>query len=142
MSDQDLSKMSDLRLAQAAVAAGATDANGVIIDTQGYRNALFTAHFGAIVSTAVTGFKITASDSSDMSGAEDITGAVAALADSDDDKLVEIDVKAITKRYLRCVTTRATANATLNGATVRLYGGMRTKRSVHSSVDSSTVVTG
>ena len=142
MSD-DLSKVTKVVRASDAVAAGSTDSNGDIIDTHGARHGLFTYHFGAITSTAVTGLKITHSDSSDMSGATDIAGAVVAVADTDDGKLVQLEVKHFTKRYVRAVVTRATANAVVNSGICQLHGLMRTSPAAHSSVKAAaTVVTG
>lgn len=140
---EDLSKTTKLVRASDAVAAGATDSNGDIIDTHGARHGLFTYHFGAIVSGAVTGLKITHSDSSDMSGATDITGAAVVVADTDDGKLVQIEVKHFTKRYVRPVVTRATQNATVNSGICLLHGLMRSPQAAHSTVKAAaTVVTG
>jgi hypothetical protein len=138
----DLCKVTKLVRASNAVAAGSADSNGDIIDTHGARHALFNFHFGAIVAGAVTGVKIQHSDASNMSGAVDITGSAVSIADTDDDKLVQVEVKHITKRYLRAVVTRATQNATLNGATCLLHGLMRTEQALDAGVKSRTVVTG
>ncbi len=139
MSD-DLSKVTKLVRASDAVAAGATDSNGDIIDTHGARHGLFNLHMGAITTGAVTGAKIVHSDASNMSGATDIAGAAVVIADDDDGKLVQIEVKHFTKRYARLVVTRATQNAVINGATCLLHGLTRTSQAPHSTVKAAAVV--
>jgi len=106
-----------------AVAAGSTDANGTGVDMAGFDGVLFIAALGAIVATGVQGLKAQASTddgSTDTYG--DLAGTLVAAADTDDNKLLMLDVIAPTKQWVRPVVERATANATIDGVVAIQYG--------------------
>lgn len=138
----NLSKNTQLQRAMDAVAAGTGDSvNGDIIDAQNANGGLdFSLHLGAITATAVTTAKIQHGSVADGSDMADITGASVSIPDTADGKLVEIEIAEPIKRYHRIVVTRATANAVINGAQVRLHGTRVTPRDLHSSVYASSVV--
>lgn len=104
-----------------ATAAGSTSVNGNTIDTLGYESVAFLVYFGTLTSTAVTGIKIQAGDKSDASDMADVPNSAVAVADSNSGKgVLSAEIHRPTKRYLRAVVTRATANAVINGGIVIL----------------------
>lgn len=94
------------------------------IDTAGANGVLFIAEFGAIVSTAVTSVEVHQSD--DSGGSPDdftaLAGSNVAVADDKDNKVVYVEVVKPSKRYLKLIVNRGTANATLEGITAIVYG--------------------
>lgn len=105
-----------LRVANAA-AAGTTDVNSDSVDMAAYRSATFVAAVGALTATQVTKLKLQQSqDDGVVDDWTDIQGsATAALADTDGNKLLVIHLMRPTKRYVRAVLDRGTANAVLDG---------------------------
>jgi hypothetical protein len=107
-----------------AVAAGTSDQNSSVVDTQGWDGVCFIAAFGTLTATQVTLLKAQHGDASNLSDAADITGAAtAALADGDSNKLAVVDVRRPVKRYARAVVDRGTANAVIDGVIAILYRG-------------------
>lgn len=96
-----------------AGAAGTSAINGATIDTLGFMGVLFLLHFGAIVTGAVTSFKLQHGDAANASDMADILGSSQTVADSDDDKVFYAELGIPTKRYCRVVVSRATQNATV-----------------------------
>ncbi|MDG3003242.1 hypothetical protein [Paludisphaera mucosa] len=98
------------------VAAGATDANGKVIDTLGYESIAFAINIGTITSTAVTGLKIQSGALANGSDMADVAGSAVAIADTQSNKVAwSAEVHRPSKRYVRVVVTRATANAVVAG---------------------------
>jgi len=122
----------------ASVAAGTTDvepSNG--IDMTGFESVTFLASFGAIVATAVTSVKAQQSSDDGVADAwSDLEGTSISVADDDDDQVVALEIVNPSKRYVRCVVDRGTANAELDGI-VALISGPKVAPVTH---DSSTVV--
>jgi len=97
-------------------AAGQTAVNGKTIDAAGFESVAFLVSFGAITAGAVTGIKIQAGDESDGSDMADIAGSAVSVPDSASNKGVwSAEIHRPTKRFLRAVVTRGTANAVVNG---------------------------
>jgi hypothetical protein len=94
--------------------AAATAITGSTIDTNGFSGVLILVHFGAIVTGAVTSFKVEHSDNSDMSSNADILGTNQTVTDTDDNKVFFVDIKTPVKRYVRLLVSRATQNATVS----------------------------
>ncbi len=136
----DLASQSQLGIAMAPQAAGTGNVNGNTIDTRGATNANFTLHVGTVVSGAAASWKIQQGDASDGSDMVDIDGAVQTIQDTDDDKLFEIEIAKLRKRYVRCVVLRATQNVTINGCVVRQTGLRTFPRSLPTGVDQSIVI--
>lgn len=112
----NLTKIAEFRRAGNAVAAGSTDSNGTGIDMRGYDGITFIVAFGTITATAVTGIKVQQSDDNGSSDDyTDLTGSAQSVADTDSNKIVVTEVFRPTKRYVRVVVTRATANAVIDG---------------------------
>ncbi len=104
-----------------AVAAGTSDQESAAVDMAGYDAVRFIALFGALTSTQVTKLVIEHSDASG-SGFVPISGATtAALADADGNKMLIVDVSRPTKRYVRAVVDRHTANAVIDGVIAEQY---------------------
>lgn len=122
-----------------AAAAGATAINCTSVDMAGFDAVTFVASFGALTATQVTGLKLQHSD--DNSTFTDVTsGATAALADGDGNKQLAATYKRPTKRYVRAVITRATANAVVDGVTAIQYRPRTLPTTQSSSVSASVSV--
>lgn len=104
-----------------AVAAGTSDQESAAVDMAGYDAVRFVALFGALTASQVTKLVIEHSDAGD-SGFVPISGATtAALADGDGNKMLIVDVSRPTKRYVRAVVDRGTANAVIDGVIAEQY---------------------
>jgi hypothetical protein len=110
------------------VAAGTTVQTSSAVDMAadgGYDGVLFIAMVGALTANQVTALK--AQQSSDDGSADaysDIEGSKAGpLADGDSNDCLAIDIYRPTKRYLKAVLLRATANAVIDGIVAIQYKG-------------------
>jgi hypothetical protein len=63
------------------------------------------------------------------------------MADGDSNKLLVVDVRRLTKRYLTAVLERATANAVIDGIVVILYRAVRVPVTADASISQSVAVT-
>ncbi len=107
-----------------STAAGTSAVNGSVIDMTGFNAVRFTALLGTLTATQVTALKAQQGNAANGSDMADIAGAVTpAAADADSNKLLMLDVNVskITKRYVRPVVTRGTANAVIDGVIADLY---------------------
>jgi len=95
-----------------SVAGGLTTINSSSVDMSGYGSVTFAVAFGAINVGSVT--DVRAQQSSDNSTFNDLAGTKVSIADTDDNKLVLLEINEPTDRYLRCVVTRATANSAVD----------------------------
>ena len=95
-------------------AAGTTTVNSSIIDMKGFDSVTFLVGFGAIVAGAVTSVKVQQGAASNMSDAADLAGTGVTVADTDDNRILAIEVNQPRERYLRCVVSRATQNSTID----------------------------
>lgn len=126
MSIKNLLEMAGVVRSLGPTAAGAADANGAGLDLQNFEGVMFIVGFGTIVATGVQGIKAQASDddgSSDAYG--DLAGTLVSVADDDDDKLAVLDVYRPTKRWIRPVIERATANSTIDLVVAIPYGARK-----------------
>ena len=98
-------------IAIVATAAGTTDVNGASTDMDGYRNCRFTVVFGAISANAVTSLQMQHRALSTDSW-EDVGDELDVAAD-DDNQVFQIDLAVVTKRYVRGMVDRGTANAAI-----------------------------
>lgn len=109
-----------------AVAAGTTSQNGSTLDMSGWDGVLFVAQLGTLTATQVTGLKAQQGNASNMSDAADlINTAVGPLADGDSNKCLALDIYRPLERYVRCVVTRGTANAVIDGVIAIQYRGRK-----------------
>lgn len=113
---QNLTKDAKLSRVSNAVAAGTTTINSTSIDMQNFESATFIVAFGAIVAGAVTSIKVQQSSDNGSSDAwADLTGTSVSVADTDDNGLKFVEIARPRERYVRCVVSRATQNATVDG---------------------------
>lgn len=104
-----------------AVAAGTTDQATSWVDTIGAHAVCFTALFGTLTATQVTSalLEYSADGSTD---AGDVAGsATSALADTDSNKMIQIDLYRPKYRYVRMTIDRGTANAVIDGVIAQVY---------------------
>lgn len=97
------------------VAAGATAVTSDIVDCAGYDGVRFILAMGAITTNAVTSVKVQQNTANSTSGMADIVGSSVTIADSDDNKMIIIEIIKPQERYLQVVTSRATQNAVIDG---------------------------
>ena len=109
-------------------AAAATTITSSSVDTAGFRECTFIVPLGTIVTNAVTSLKVQQSDDTGGSPDDftDLLGSSQTIADDDDDKLKYVTVVNPKKRYLKCVVTRGTQNATIGGI-IAILSGARLK---------------
>ena len=105
-----------------SLAAGTTDTlTSESVDTQGFTGARFILGVGAVTANAVTTFKVAQCDTAAGSYA-DLLGSSISIADDDDNQIVISDIFKPRERFLKGITTRATANAVIDFLLVELYG--------------------
>jgi hypothetical protein len=87
----------------------------------------FLVEMGAIVAGAATSAKL--QQSSEVDGAvdtfADIAGSSVTIADTDDNKVIVIELCNPAKEFIRCVVSRATQNSTVEGITAVVFGAER-----------------
>ena len=110
-----------IAVAASARAAGQTAINGAMVDMQGYEGVVAVVEMGTIASTAVTSIKWQQSDTTTAADFTDLEGTGLAIADDADDEIFVSELYKPTKRYVRIVVARATANAALRAATYVQY---------------------
>jgi hypothetical protein len=139
--DHNLSRLVDIRRAINAVAAGTSSQNGNTIDTLGYDSVCFIVAFGALTATQVTSIKVQQGDQSDASDMADISGAATGnMADADGNKLLCVEVYRPSKRYVRVVVVRGTANAVIDGGIALLYRAAQLPPALHSTMSLAPVI--
>jgi hypothetical protein len=131
-----LSNRTSLKRVLNAVAAGTTTQTSSAVDLAGYQGVRFIVALGAITATGVPAVKASDCDTSGGTYA-DIAGSLgtAFTASTDDNKLWVLDIYRPTKRFLKCIVTRATANAVIDGVWAELYEGR-----VQPATDDTTVL--
>ncbi len=86
------------------------------VDMQGFNSAMFLVLLGALTDTTVPSIKIQQSDDDGVAdGYSDLAGTAYAVTDADDNKVIAVEILRPTKRYLKLILARATANAVLDG---------------------------
>lgn len=105
-----------------AGAAGTSAINGSTIDMANFEGVGFLIQLGAIVAGAVTSVKVQQGAAANMSDAADLEGTGYTIADSDDEKVLFINVHKPRERYVRVVVSRGTQDATIAGASALQYG--------------------
>lgn len=136
----NLSKNVKLTRILNAQAAGTDDTlTSSAVDMQGFDTCWFLAAFGTLTASAVTSVKVQQSSDDGVADAySDLEGTSVSIADSRDNDVVPVEITRPTKRYLKLVITRATANAVVDGV-FALQGGAHSVPVTH---DSTTVVDG
>lgn len=119
----------------ASAAAAQTDVTSSAVDTKGFEGCLFIVAMGAITGSAVTSAHVEQCDTSGGSYTE-LDDTEITIADDDDGKLVLIDVKNTSERYLKCVVDRGTEDAVVDGIIAIQYGAA----AVPTTHDATTVI--
>ena len=111
-----------IAVAASARAAGQTAINGAMVDMQGYEGVVAVVEMGTIAATAVTSIKWQQSDTTTDADFTDLEGTgIDITDDDDDDKIFVSELYKPTKRYVRVVVVRGTANSALRAATYIQY---------------------
>lgn len=131
----NLTKAGKLTRVINATAAGTTDINGTVINMQGFDSVTFIVGFGAITASAVTSIKAQQGAASNLSDAADLESTAISVADTDDDKIVALEIEP-TARYCRVVVDRGTADAVVDFG-IAVQTKARTEPVTH---DSTTVI--
>jgi len=119
-------------------AAAFTTINSGVIDMQGFDGVAFVTAAGTIAATGTAVVKVQQDSVVGMGTAADLLGSGQSFIDTDDNKSVLVDVKRPSKRYLRLVIARATANSDWTAIFAIQY---RTKRApVTQAVDKSKLL--
>ena len=104
-----------------AQAAGSSDVNGDVLDMAGFDGVLFVVHFGTITATAVTGIKAQQDAVVGFGDGADLKDTLVSVLDTDSNKVALLDVFRPLEQFIRCVVTRATANAVIASVTAYQY---------------------
>ena len=105
-----------------AKVAGATVQNSTAVDMKGWEGVMFVALFGALTATQVTAIKAQQATSSAGTFSALENTEVGPLEDGDSNKALVLDVKNPRERYVRCVVSRETADAVIDGVISIQYG--------------------
>lgn len=124
---QALSNKVLTQLAHAPVAAGSADVTDCyVVDMQGYDSVRMCVAFGTITGSAATSIRAQSaaakSSATALTSGADIAGTSITVADTDDNKIVILDIVRPTRRYVQLLIKRATQNAVVDYAWYELYG--------------------
>ncbi len=123
-----------------ATAAGTSTITSTAIDMQGFDRLSIIALFGTLTSTTVTSIKLQQSDDDGASDAyDDLAGSALSIPDTDSNKMLQSDLIRPTKRYVKVVVTRGTANAVIDGVVVIKHGAMKVPTSKHSTMSGTEI---
>lgn len=105
-------------------AAGTSDTlTSGAIDTIGFESVAIQLLVGAVTSTGTCTIKVQqSSDNGSTDDYTDIAGTAQVATTGDSNKAILVDIHRPAKRYLKVVTTRATANVAIDGLVAFLYG--------------------
>lgn len=119
-----------------AVAAGTTNQNSSGVKCDDCESVTYMALFGTLTASAVTGIKIQQSDDNGVADDwTDVEGSAVAIPQANSNDMLLAEHVRPQKLYSRCVVTRGTANAVIDGV-IAIKHGLRKKPGVH---DSATV---
>jgi hypothetical protein len=123
------------------VAAGQGNINSDIVATADCDGLRFLIGFGAITAGAATSVKLQqGNDGAALADAADVAGSAVVVADTEDGKVVVIDVFQPQFDYMRVVTLRATQNAAVDFVIVEKYGRRKLPAPAGSNLDASSPV--
>lgn len=128
-----------------AIAAGTSDQTGSSVDMQaggGADGVMFIGTVGVLTATQVTQMKAQVSSDDGVGDAfADLAGSQTdAMADTDDNKAVVVDIFQPPERYVRPIFERGTANAVLDGIIAIRYRLAKVATSHGSTVQTSKIV--
>ena len=139
---QSLLSNTEIARVMDAKAAGTTVENGTALDMQNFEGVMFIAALGTLTAgqeASIKAQQATASDGTftDLDGTK-----VGDAGDDDDNQLLVLDVKHLTERYVRCVVSRGTADAVIDGMIAIRYGPRKKPTTQGSTVSASKAVDG
>lgn len=102
--------------------AAQTTVTSVEVDTSNYEGALFIVEMGAIDGSAATTTYVRSAAATGMGSAAELEGTIITIADTDDDKILLMDVYRPLEPFLDVIVTRSTSNSEVEGISVLLYG--------------------
>lgn len=106
-----------------AVAGTSTITPSAGIDMQGFNACAFLVLLGTVTATGVPSVKVQqSSDDGATDGYSDLEGSAFAVTDADDDEIIAVEILRPTKRYLKLILLRTTANCVLDGILALLSG--------------------
>ena len=104
-----------------ATVAGQTDITSAAIDTLGYAGFRVVALAGTITDTSVSYVKVQDCDTSGGSY-NDVAGSKQSFQTTgDSNNMIILDILKPTKRFIKVIFSRATANCVIDGVLVELY---------------------
>jgi hypothetical protein len=106
-----------------SVTAGKTTTVGEIVDTAGFRRALFLYKLGVVTDGAAVTLKIYSGTDSTVSDVAELAGASAVIAvtDTDSEQILAIEVIEPRERYLRPTIVTATENVEIDWGVCILF---------------------
>jgi hypothetical protein len=106
-----------------AATTASSGTNGAVIDMAGWDGCLYVFNIGAMGSGATFDARVMTSANSNFSGNSNITNAaITQLANGSNTNTVMVDVWRPSSRYLKTVTTPATANVTFASIAIQYRG--------------------
>lgn len=106
-----------------AVAGTSTITPSAGIDMQGFNSCMFLVLLGTITASGVPSIKVQQSSDDGVADAySDLEGTAFAVTDADDDEIIAVEIIRPTKRYLKLILARTTANVVLDGILAILGG--------------------
>jgi hypothetical protein len=86
---------------------------------------MFIASMGSIASTGTATLKAQQGQQSNMSDAADLEGTGIAIVDTDDNRVVVLDLWRPRERYVRPAISRSTANVAIDSVVAVQYAGAK-----------------
>ena len=121
-----------------AQAAGQGDVNSTVLDMAGFDHVSFEVALGTLSGGSVVTVKIQEAVDLAFTIPLDLTDTAVDVADTESDKIVLTGVIEPTEQFVRCVVTRATADAVVDSG----VGIQHHARDLEVTQDATTVVTG
>ncbi len=97
------------------VASGIGANNSDVLDTRGFDSVTIIALIGTVAVTGTVTMKIQQGAESDASDMADLTGTSVVLTDTDDNKMLAVELYRPRERYVRAVVTTVTAAGVIDG---------------------------
>lgn len=137
-----LLKNAELAVVEAAAGAAQTALESDIVDMAEYEGVVFVALTGDVTDTCVLGLNVEHGDEAGGGDMADTTATASftAGATNADSKILAVDVYRPTKRYVRAVLTRTTANAVVGGIIAIKYGPRKAPVTQDATVIDSEIV--
>ena len=125
-----------------SVAAGQAATVSDVVDTAGFEGACFIYKLGVVVNAAAITLQIAQNTANSTAGKADISGATAAIAvaATDSEQVLVVDVKKPRERYLIATLTSATQDVEIDAGICILYNPTVKPITQPTTVDVGTLV--